>query len=115
MKGAKLKKDEYALIASNLKNGNDLVDKHFADSHQIKSIYFNDEDEYAESFNLNQHEHYSTIIEKLKDTEESITIHQNLEQMYYQYITEYSILQKCKYVLHTVKFKSGVKINKNGI
>ena len=45
VKRALLKIDEYALIASNPKDRNDLVDKHFSDSHHIKSIYFDDEDE----------------------------------------------------------------------
>ena len=85
VKRAKLKRDEYALIAFNPKDGNDLFDKHFSDSHHIKSIYFDDDDEHAESFNLNQDDHYSKIIEKLNDTEESMTIHQNLKQMYDQY------------------------------
>ena len=46
MKKVKLKKDDHGLIASILKDGNDLVDKHFSDTHHIKSIYFDDEDEY---------------------------------------------------------------------
>ena len=65
MKRAKLKRDDHSLTASNPKDGNDLFDKHFSDSHHIKSIYFDDE-----------------------DVEESVTIHQNLEQTYDQYVTE---------------------------
>ena len=66
-----------------------------------------------ESFNFNQDEHYDNIIEKLNDTEESMTINQNLEQTYNQYITEYSILQKCKYKLHAVQFKKNVVLDKS--
>ena len=50
MKKAKLKRDEYGLIASNAKDGNDLIDKHFSDSHHIESIYFDDEDDDGENF-----------------------------------------------------------------
>ena len=64
-----------------------------------------------ESFDFNQDEHYDKIIEKLNNTEESMTIHQNLEQTYDQYVTEYSILQKCKYMLHTVQFCRGVRLD----
>ena len=42
-----------------------------------------------------------------------MTIHQNLEQTYDQYIIEYSILQKCKYMLHIVQFQSGVILDKS--
>ena len=80
VKKTKLKKDDHALIAPIPEDGNDLIDKQFSDSHHIESIYFDDEDEYAESFNLNQNEHCEKIIEKLNDTEESMTINQNLEQ-----------------------------------
>ena len=59
-------------MASILKDKYDLIDKHFSYSHHIKPIYFNDEDEYVERFNLNQDEDYSKIIEKLNETEESI-------------------------------------------
>ena len=82
VKKAKLRCNEYGLIAPIPKDGNDLVDKNVSDSHHIKSIYFNDEDAYAESFNLNQDEHNEKIIEKLNDTEESMTINQNSEQTY---------------------------------
>ena len=57
MKRAKLKGDESTLIVSIPKDGNDLVDKHFSDSHHIKSIYFDNEDEYMESFDFQQDEH----------------------------------------------------------
>ena len=43
---AKLKRDDHGLIVSIPKDGNDLVDKHFSNNHHIKSIYFDDEDEY---------------------------------------------------------------------
>ena len=95
-------------MASILKDKNDLIDKHFSDSHHIKSIYFNDEDEYVKGFKSNQHEHFSKIIEKLNDVEESMIINQNLDLMYNQYVTEYGILQKCKYMLHTVQFLKSV-------
>ena len=42
-----------------------------------------------------------------------MTIYQNLEQTYGQYVTEYSILQKCKNMLHTVQFKKDVVLNKS--
>ena len=90
VKRSKLKSNEYALITSIPKDGNDLVDKRLSDSHHIKSVYFDNEDEYAESLKLNQDEHYSKIIEKLNETEELMTIHQNLEHTYDQYVTEYS-------------------------
>ena len=51
---------------------------------------------------MNQDEHYDKIIEKSNYTEESMTINQNLEQTYDQYITDYSMLQKYEYMLHTV-------------
>ena len=85
--------------------------------------YFHDEDEYAEGFNFNQDGHYSKIIEKYNDKEESMTKknqwqrrindNQKLEQTYDQYVTEYSILQKCKFMLHTVQFKKDVVLDKS--
>ena len=113
MEKSKLKRDDHGLIASILKDSNYLVDKHVSDSHYIKSIYFDDDDEYIESFNFNQDEYYNKIIEKLNDPQESMIINQNLEQMYNQYVTEYSILQKCKYMLHIVQFKSEVTPDKS--
>ena len=68
VKRAKSKSDEHALIASNLKDRNDLVDKLFSNSHHIKSIYFNDEDEFTGSFNFIQDEYYDKIIAKFNDT-----------------------------------------------
>ena len=65
---------EYGLIAPIPEDGNDLVDKHFSDSHHIKSIYFDDDEEYMESFDFTQNEHYDKIIEKLYDPQESMTI-----------------------------------------
>ena len=44
--------------------------------------------------------------------EESITINKNLVQTYDQYVTEYSILQKYKYMLHTVQFLKNVVFDK---
>ena len=68
-KRAKLKRYDHGFIASIPKDGNDLVDKHFSDSYHIKSIYFDDEDEYKESFDFNQDKHYSKTIKKLNNTE----------------------------------------------
>ena len=45
-KNAKLKGDDHALIAPIPQDGNDLIDKLFSDSHHIKSIYFDDDEEY---------------------------------------------------------------------
>ena len=53
------------------------------------------------------------IIEKLNDTEESMEINQTLEQTYDQYVIEYSILQKCNYIQHTVQFKKHVVLDKS--
>ena len=108
-----MRRSEYGLIAPIPEDGNDLVDKHFSDSHHIKSIYFDDDEEYMDSFNFTQNEHYDKITEKLNDPQESMTINQNLEHTYDQYVTEYSILQKCKYMLHTVQFHSGVRLDKS--
>ena len=113
MKKAKLKRDDHGLIAPIPENENDLIDKHFSDSHRMKSIYFDDGEEYVKSFNTNQNEHYEKILEKLNDTEESMTISKNLEQTYDQYVTEYGILQKCKYILHTVQFKKDLVFDKS--
>ena len=63
-----MKRDGYGLITSIPKDGNNLFDKHFSDSHHIKSMYFDDEDECMESFTFNQVEYYDKIIEKLNDT-----------------------------------------------
>ena len=57
-----IEKDEYALITPTLQDGNDLIDKHFLDSHHIKSIYFDDADKYDDGFDMDQDEHYSKII-----------------------------------------------------
>ena len=72
MKIAKLKRDDQGLIASILQKKNDHIDKLFSDSHHIKSMFFSDDDKYVENFILNQDEHYSKIIEKFNDTQESI-------------------------------------------
>ena len=109
MKRANLKRVDHGLIASNLMDDND----YFSDSYHIKAIYFDDEDEYLESYNFNQDEYYSKIIKKSNDTDELMIINQNLEQMYNQYVTEYSILQKYKHMLHTVQFKKNVVLDKS--
>ena len=94
--------NQYALVAPIPEDGNDVVDKHFSDPYHIKSIYFDDEDEYVEIFDLNQDERFDKITEKLNDTQESMIINQNLEHKYDQYVTEYSILQICKYICYTL-------------
>ena len=93
-KKAKLRRYYHVLVITPTpKDDNNLVDKHFSDTYHMKSIYFDDEDEDLESFKLNQDGYYTKGIEKLNDTEESMTINQNLEQIYDQYVTEYSIIQ----------------------
>ena len=57
-----------------LQDENDLVDKQFSDSHLIKSTYFDNAEEYNDSFDLNQDEHYSKIIVKMNKIEKLITI-----------------------------------------
>lgn len=59
-----MRRSEYGLIAPIPEDGNDLVDKHFSDSHHIKSIYFDDDEEYMNSFNFTQNEHYDKITKK---------------------------------------------------
>ena len=59
MKKVKLRRDDHTLIASLPQDDNDLVDKHFSDIHQIKSMYYDNEDRYVESNNLNQDERYN--------------------------------------------------------
>ena len=77
-----MRRSEYVLIAPIPEDRNDLVDKHFSDNHHMKSIYFNDDEEYMQSFEFTQNEHYDKIIEKLNDPQESMTINQNLEHTY---------------------------------
>ena len=44
------------IVDSDPRDGNYFVDKHISDSHLMKSIYFYDEDEYAESFKSNHND-----------------------------------------------------------
>ena len=63
MEKVKSRRDDHALIAPTLQDDNNRFDKRSSDTHHTKSIYFDEDNEYVESFNLNQDEYYSKIIE----------------------------------------------------
>ena len=58
VKKEKLRRNEFGLIAPIPEDGNNLVDKHFSDNHHIKSIYFDDDEDYMKSFDFTQNERY---------------------------------------------------------